>query len=236
MKLSVPVPPTSASIAVAFMPDTLTAFAPVMLQLLPPATPVKVSLPVPPVRLVMPLNVVVVFSVPAFAPVTCHAFVPSVAATVSVPAPPPPPIEPLNVATPLPKVKLSVPVPPTSASIPVKLVTRPVTLPAFAPLTTNASPPLFPVRLSLPVPPLIVPIVPSAPRLKLSPLLSAFSVPKPVNARLLPPFVTVPLSAPLTTHDVAPEPRPLVKVLGSAAVMLSMLLKLPLTPTVEVPP
>ncbi len=96
---------------VAFMLETVTAFAPVILQALPAATPVSVSVPEPPVRFVIPENVVVAFSVPAFPPVTCQALVPLVAANVSVP--PPPVIEPLKVSTPEASVNVSVVLPPT---------------------------------------------------------------------------------------------------------------------------
>src|SRR5213078_906855 len=88
VNVSANVPPTSDSILVALIPATVTAFGPVMLQLVAALGPVSVSVPEPPVRLVIPENVVVVFSVPALAPVIAHALVPFVAANVSVPPPP----------------------------------------------------------------------------------------------------------------------------------------------------
>jgi len=73
VKVSAAVPPTSASMLVAFIPSTVTALLPVIVQPVAPFGPVIVSLPVPPVNVSMLVNVVVVLRVPWFAAVTVHA-------------------------------------------------------------------------------------------------------------------------------------------------------------------
>ena len=85
VKVSAPALPTSAFIEVAAMPSRLTAFAPVMLQALVAFRPVSVSVPVPPLKLSILLNVVDPVSVPALDPVDVQELVPSALDNVSVP-------------------------------------------------------------------------------------------------------------------------------------------------------
>src|SRR6185295_14205884 len=144
--------PTSASIEVASMPATVTAFGPLMLQAVTAFGPVSVSAPEPPVSVSMLLNEVVVFSVPVFAAEIAQALVPSVAASSSVP--PPPLIEPLNVVTPLASVNVSAAALPTSASI--EVASMPATVTAFGPLMLQAVTAFGPVSVSVPEPPVSV--------------------------------------------------------------------------------
>src|ERR1044071_6688343 len=155
VNVSLPAPPTSDSIPVALMLETDTALAPVMLHALPAATPVSVSMPVPPASVWMPENVVVVLSVPALLPEITQALVPSVAASVLLP--PPPPIEPLNELTPAASVKVSASVPPVSVWMSENAVDV-LSVPALAPLTDHALTPSVAARVLLPPPPSIAPL------------------------------------------------------------------------------
>ena len=143
VKVSLTDPPTNALMLVPLMPSAVTALAPVKLKVVSTLRPASVSAPVPPVRLVMALNAVLVLSVPALVPVTAHALVPSVATSVSMP--PPPAMEPLKVCTPAASVKVSAAVPPCNAPKPVK-PTVPM-LPALSPVMAQALTVLAPTRV-----------------------------------------------------------------------------------------
>src|ERR1051326_3317671 len=126
-----------------------------------PAAPnVNVSAPEPPVRLEIPVNVVVVFSEPLPEPSIDQVFVPSVAGGVFPPRPPA--MEPLNDATPAASVKLSVPVPPARLWIPLKAVDV-LSVPALLPVITQAFVPSVAASVSLPPPPAIEPLNDVAP-------------------------------------------------------------------------
>ena len=204
------VPPTRALIEVAFMPSRLTALAPVMLQALTTLRPVKVSIPVPPVKVPIAENVVVVPTVPALAPVLVHALAPFVAASVF--APPPPAIEPLNVVIPAANVKTSLLVPPTSASITVAFMLS--TLTALAPVNDHAVAAFRPVKVSTPEPPVRFVIAENTVLVLKVP---AFA---PVIAQAFAPLVAARLSVPPPPAIVP------LKVIPAACVK----------PSVEVPP
>src|ERR1044071_4829359 len=245
VNVSLPAPPTSDSIPVALMLETDTALAPVMLHALPAATPVSVSMPVPPASVWMPENVVVVLSVPALLPVITHALVPSVAASVLLP--PPPAIEPSNEATPVASVKLSVPVPPRRLPKPLKF-TKPTpspsfTMPVFDPVMSHVLRMFGPARVWLaepaewaPVPPSISPVMrPAAPNVNVS-------APEPPVRLEIPVNVVVVFSEPLpepsidqvfvpsVAASVSLPPPPAIEPLNDVTPAASVKLSAPVPP------